>query len=64
MDKLGAVPISIGESPYRIPQVEHVFVRRGSGCPRCGEGILDFNGLLDLECDRCGYSLVEGAGCS
>ena len=44
--------------------VEHVYLRRGSRCPNCEEGILDFNGLLDLECSLCGYSLVEGAGCS
>jgi uncharacterized protein (DUF983 family) len=46
------------------PVVEHVTVLRRSLCPQCGDGKLDYNGLLDLECDHCGYSLTEGAGCS
>jgi ribosomal protein S27AE len=44
--------------------IEHVHVRRGSPCPSCGKGIMDFNGLLNLECVQCGYTLVEGTGCS
>jgi uncharacterized protein (DUF983 family) len=46
------------------PAIEHVFIRRGSTCPHCNEGKLDYNGLLELECDKCGYSLSSGAGCS
>jgi uncharacterized protein (DUF983 family) len=41
-----------------------VRIRRGSLCPNCGEGKMDFNGLLDLECSHCGFSRIEGAGCS
>jgi len=47
-----------------LKPIEHIFVRRGSLCPSCGKGKMDFNGLLDLECDQCGVALVEGAGCS
>ena len=34
--------------------------RAGDCCPRCAEGILDFDGLLNLHCPRCHYVL---AGC-
>lgn len=27
----------------------------GDICPQCGQGKLDYNGLLELECPRCGY---------
>lgn len=57
-----AEPIS--DDSMASKHIEHVYVRRGSLCPSCGKGKMDFNGLLDLECDQCGYSLVEGAGCS
>jgi uncharacterized protein (DUF983 family) len=57
-----AEPIS--DDSIVLKQIEHIFIRRGSHCPRCGKGKMDFNGLLDLECDQCGFSLVEGAGCS
>jgi hypothetical protein len=38
--------------------------RSGSPCPGCGKGRLDYNGLLDLECPSCGYTLSGGAGCT
>jgi hypothetical protein len=34
--------------------------RPGDTCPRCKEGKLDYDGMLNLSCDRCDYSL---AGC-
>jgi uncharacterized protein (DUF983 family) len=58
-----SIALNGDDSTLAIP-FEHVYVRRGSPCPICGKGKMDFNGLLDLECDQCGYSLVEGAGCS
>jgi uncharacterized protein (DUF983 family) len=30
-------------------------------CPACNQGHLDYNGVLNLECDECKYTL---AGCS
>jgi uncharacterized protein (DUF983 family) len=32
----------------------------GSLCPRCGQGVLDYDGMLNLQCPLCKY--VEG-GC-
>ena len=35
--------------------------RPGDSCPKCEGGYFDYNGLLNLVCIRCGYTL---AGCS
>jgi hypothetical protein len=32
----------------------------GSPCPQCKHGMLDYDGMLNLTCNRCGYSL---SGC-
>jgi hypothetical protein len=32
----------------------------GNPCPQCKQDVLDYDGLLNLSCNRCGYSL---AGC-
>jgi uncharacterized protein (DUF983 family) len=34
--------------------------RFGSICPQCGVGKLDYDGLLNLACGECGYTL---SGC-
>ena len=39
-------------------------LRKGSLCPHCGEGLLDYNGMLQLECPSCGYVNGEGGGCT
>ncbi len=39
-------------------------LRSGDGCPACQVGRLDYDGLLNLSCSRCGYSLSGGAGCT
>jgi uncharacterized protein (DUF983 family) len=39
-------------------------LRAGMICPACGEGRLDYNGLLALECPKCGYTSSEGGGCT
>jgi ribosomal protein L37AE/L43A len=38
--------------------------KRGDECPQCKQGKLDYNGMLDLECDHCRYTLSGGAGCT
>jgi uncharacterized protein (DUF983 family) len=38
--------------------------RTGDTCPQCGSGRLDYNGVLLLACDACGYALGEGGGCT
>jgi uncharacterized protein (DUF983 family) len=39
-------------------------LRKGSRCPQCGEGKLDYNGLLQLECPACGFVNGEAGGCT
>lgn len=39
-------------------------VKVGKPCPECGVGILDYNGLLDLECPNCGFTEGPGGGCT
>jgi len=36
----------------------------GDLCPQCGQGKLDYNGTLDLECPVCGYIVGGGGGCT
>lgn len=43
--------------PIKTPQV-------GDPCPKCQAGRLDYDGVLNLACDRCGYALNGGAGCT
>jgi hypothetical protein len=38
--------------------------RPGDLCPQCGQGRLDYNGVLLLACDTCDYVLGEGGGCT
>lgn len=39
-------------------------LRVGDLCPRCSVGKMDYDGLLNLACSYCGYSLSGGAGCT
>ena len=32
-------------------------LRAGDLCPKCREGRLDYDGLLNLACPKCGYAL-------
>ncbi|RPI86281.1 MAG: hypothetical protein EHM41_09000 [Chloroflexi bacterium] len=34
--------------------------RSGDACPKCKRGKLDYDGMLNLSCSECGYTL---AGC-
>lgn len=31
---------------------------RGDLCPNCGQGFLEYDGMLNLGCEICGFSLV------
>jgi hypothetical protein len=42
------------------PAVEPVEIRAGDLCPKCGQAEIDYDGLLNLVCPECGYTL---AGC-
>ena len=42
------------------PYKERKHPRAGELCQRCGKAVLDYDGLLNLACDRCGYSLSGG----
>lgn len=46
------------------PQQPAALVKRGAPCPQCGQGLLDYNGMLELECPNCGFSTSSGAGCT
>jgi hypothetical protein len=41
--------------------VAGVHLRSGDLCPQCQGGPLDYDGLLNLTCARCGYT--PGGGC-
>lgn len=43
------------------PLVSGIHLRSGDLCPRCRGEQLDYDGLLNLICTRCGYS--PGGGC-
>ena len=38
----------------------HFELRAGALCPACAKGKLDYDGLLNLSCEECSFSL---AGC-
>lgn len=60
------LPASVGGKPPLSDETPapRQPVRSGSACPRCGIGLLDYNGLLDLECPVCGYIESGGGGCT
>ena len=43
------------------PPVSDVHLRSGDLCPQCQNELLDYDGLLNLTCARCGYT--PGGGC-
>jgi hypothetical protein len=40
---------------FELPLLE---LRRGDSCPNCEQGVLDYDGMLNLGCQICGFSLV------
>lgn len=55
--------ILLGLEVPDIPEVSEP-LRKGSTCPQCGEGKLDYNGMLQLECPACGFINGEAGGCT
>jgi len=55
--------ILLGLELPEIPEVVEP-LRKGAICPQCGEGKLDYNGMLQLECPACGFVNGEGGGCT
>ncbi|MBE0682759.1 MAG: hypothetical protein IH589_12690 [Anaerolineales bacterium] len=52
--------IDLPETPETV-SLHH----RGELCPKCGQAILDYNGLLQLECSACEFTEgSEGVGCT
>lgn len=39
-------------------------LEQGAVCPQCKNGKLDYNGLLQLECPKCGFINGDGGGCT
>lgn len=42
---------------YPLAPEQTAELHAGDACPRCRKGILDYDGLLNLACPQCGYSL-------
>jgi uncharacterized protein (DUF983 family) len=49
----GFVSIHPTSVPLNIARPSHA----GDTCPKCGKGKLDYDGMLNLSCLECGYSL-------
>ena len=58
---LSAFELSLVEP---APKETRVALERGAICPECGSGVLDYNGLLELECPLCGFKSGDGGGCT
>lgn len=43
-----------------VPQLCSQPALPGNMCPRCGKGVLDYDGLLVLRCEYCGFSESGG----
>lgn len=57
-----AEPLLVLEADETLerPPSQHKVLRAGDLCPRCGEHALDYDGLLNLSCPKCG---VLAGGC-
>jgi len=58
---LSAFELSLAEP---APEKVEVALKRGAACPLCASGTLDYNGVLELECPRCGFKSGSGGGCT
>jgi hypothetical protein len=41
----------------KVQEIDEKAPQAGDLCPRCHESYLDYDGLLNLTCHRCGFSL-------
>jgi hypothetical protein len=53
----------LGIQQLKVVEVK-VPLRKDAVCPQCGLGQLDYNGLLQLECPKCGFVDGESGGCT
>jgi len=49
-------------NPAETPAPPRQAAEAGAPCPQCGQGMLDYDSLLNLVCPLCGF--VEGGGCT
>ncbi len=61
---LSAFEVSLLETEEQPAAEPAEPLKWGSICPHCGQGKLDYNGVLHLECPVCGYEVTGGAGCT
>jgi uncharacterized protein (DUF983 family) len=48
---------SQGKQGRSVQQTRSCDVRPGDACPVCSRGRMDYDGLLNLVCPNCGYTL-------
>ncbi|MCB9134133.1 MAG: hypothetical protein H6636_01815 [Anaerolineales bacterium] len=49
------------QTPTRTCDAPFVEPRPGQPCPACGEGVLDYDGLMQISCPLCGH-VTSGGG--
>ena len=64
MEKLSSFEkLLLGIDQPPVPEVV-VPLRKGQLCPQCKKGELNYNCLLQLECNMCGFTSGGGEGCT
>lgn len=61
-DPASGLPFVVWYQPAEAPKTPEL--RVGDVCPRCKSGLMAYDGMLNLSCSQCGYSLSGGAGCT
>lgn len=52
-------PLELEKQDEQAPKSE-TQLQVGNICPACGKAYLDYDGLLNLTCSECGYTLSGG----